>query len=208
MNELSTTNGLVQRARAGDESARNDLFDRAADRVHFYLHGRVGSRLRARMDVVDLLQDTFLRAHRVFDEFRADDDRDFVAWLCLIAENCVRDAVKHAGAAKRNPRASQRADGGTLESPGRPGANSIARLREQRTGPYTAALREEGRERLAAAIEQLDERARVAILLRFFADATVDEVAAAIETSATSTRRILADAIRETGRVLREGSHE
>ena len=119
-------------------------------------------------------------------------DRDFVAWLCRVAENCLRDAIKFAGAAKRRSGAEG------------PGSSAVTRIRDQRTGPFTAAIRREGREQLAVALEQLDDVPRRALLMRFFQDATLDEIAQTLRKSPTAVRRILSRALRDTGRQLRE----
>jgi RNA polymerase sigma factor (sigma-70 family) len=76
------------------------------------------------------------------------------------------------------------------------------------TGPATGAARREEHERLASAIEALEPEEREAILARYFADRTVDEIAASLGRSPTAVRRLLGRAVVRLGERLRPGDLE
>jgi RNA polymerase sigma-70 factor, ECF subfamily len=79
-------NGLVERARAGDQAAFAQLFERYHAPILNYLHRMVGDRALAE----DLTQDTFIKAYNALS--RTKPDLAFKAWLYRIATNT---AISH-----------------------------------------------------------------------------------------------------------------
>jgi RNA polymerase sigma-70 factor (ECF subfamily) len=79
-------NGLVERARAGDQAAFAQLFERYHAPILNYLHRMVGDRALAE----DLTQDTFIKAYNALA--RTKPDLAFKAWLYRIATNT---AISH-----------------------------------------------------------------------------------------------------------------
>lgn len=191
------TMGLLARARAGDREAYDELFARVAERVLFFLRLRLGPALGGKIEPIDLLQETYAEAHRAFANFEYAGEGSFVRWLCRIGENQIREAADHFAAAKRRP------PGEAL-----PVTQVLLRARATATGPGTAFAREESREILARAILALGEEEREAILLRFFQDRTIDEVAETLGRSPTAVRRLLGRAAASLGSLLREGGME
>ena len=195
--QTEPTVALVQRARSGDAEAYDELFVRAAERLRFYLRVRLGASLRAREDSGDLLQETFLAAHRAFAGFEHRGEGAFVRWLCRIAENCIRArADHHAADRRRSPAELERLSrvGERLEAPGE--------------GPATLADRSERHVRLTEALAELPVQEREALLLRHFEGRSIDEVADALGTSATSARRLIGRATVRLGDVLAARENE
>ncbi len=187
------TASLLQRARAGDRDAADVLFARAADRVLLYVRLRLGRALRAEVDSMDVLQETYAAAIEDLDRFEMRGDGAFPRWLCRIAENRIRGLADRRGAKKRSP------GGGRL-----PVSDVLDRVAAQGSGPATRAERIEGRERLASALDRLEDDERLAILLRHFEGRTFDAMAAALGTSASGARRILGRAMARLGSALEE----
>ncbi|MCU0863967.1 MAG: sigma-70 family RNA polymerase sigma factor [Planctomycetes bacterium] len=171
---------LLARARGGDRDAYDALFSQAADRLQIYLRVRLGPALRGHEESRDLLQETYLAAHRAFPAFEDRGEGAFVRWLCRIAENQIRARADHHHAQKRLPP-------GELERATR----VLDRLAAAATGPVTAAGRSEQRERLAVAMAALPADEREALLQRHFEGRELDEIAQLLGTSATSVRRLL-----------------
>ena len=134
---------LVARAKGGDARAFDRLFALAAPRLRLYLRARMGSALRAVAEPEDVLQETWLAAHRALGGFEDRGPGSFTRWLCRIAENVLRGLADHHGAAKRTPA------GEAL------GPEEAARWADTATGVATGAARAEERERLAVALESL-----------------------------------------------------
>ena len=192
----ASTAALLPRARGGDREALDRLFASAAGRLALYVRLRLGPRLREQVDEADVLQETFLEAQRALAAFEPPGDPAragdaFGRWICRIAENRVRGLADHHGAQKRRPPGERARLSRVLEL-----------ARASRTGPATAAAREEERERLGAAIETLPEDQREVLLARFFEDRTVDEIAARTGHGATTVRRMLGRATARLGELL------
>ena len=79
-------NGLVERARAGDQAAFAQLFEQYHAPILNYLHRMVSDRALAE----DLTQDTFIKAYNALP--RTKPDLAFKAWLYRIATNT---AISH-----------------------------------------------------------------------------------------------------------------
>tara|TARA_R110002094_G_scaffold92476_2_gene94242 strand:+ start:2473 stop:3090 length:618 start_codon:yes stop_codon:yes gene_type:complete len=182
---------LIARANQGDQDAYDQLFAQAADRLQLYLRVRLGTELRQQEETRDLLQETYLAAHKAFGGFEDRGAGSFVRWLCHIAENCIRARVDYHGAQKRQApgdleRVSQVLEGIT--------AGTI--------GPVSRAARVEQRQRLAAAMAELPRDEREAMLMRHFEGLEVDVIAVRLGTSASSVRRLIGRATLRLGTTL------
>src|SRR5689334_9596898 len=99
MQRASTTSfGLIERVRAGDQDAFTSLFDRYRRRVAVLIHYKLSDDLRgSSLEVDDLLQETFLRAFRDIEQFTYRAPGSFLRWLASIADHVVIDAVRTQG---------------------------------------------------------------------------------------------------------------
>lgn len=197
MPQSSAGPSLCAAASAGDRDALDRLFARAADRLLLFVRLRLGPALRARVDSLDVLQETFLHAHRDRAGWQAigsDPERAFVQWLCVIAQHRIHDLAAWHGAKRRDVRAEQRHVSAVL-----------AGLQRSGHGPATSLVRREERDRLAAAVEQLPDEDRDVFVLRHFAGLTLDAIADQLGRSASSVRRSLGRSTRDVGRRLGAG---
>lgn len=188
------TLGLVQRARAGDRGAYDHLFALSAERALLFIRLRLGSRLRGRLESMDVLQEAYVEAMRAFPDFEFRGDDSFSRWLCRLIENKIRGLADHFDAVKRRP-------------PGEaaPISHVLERVRAETPGPSTAFELKEDEKRLAAALERLPEEEREVLLHRFFADRSIDDIAALTSRSSSSVRRLLGRATARLGALLEEG---
>jgi RNA polymerase sigma-70 factor (ECF subfamily) len=65
----NSSTSLVQLARSGQREALDQLFAKSADRVQLYIRSRLGPKLRDEVDSLDVLQETYLKAHKHFARF-------------------------------------------------------------------------------------------------------------------------------------------
>ena len=72
---------LLVLARSGDHEAWGTLLDRYRNHLKFVARGLIGGTLRLNLDASDLVQQTFLEAHRDLAKFHGSGNPDFVAWL-------------------------------------------------------------------------------------------------------------------------------
>jgi RNA polymerase sigma-70 factor (ECF subfamily) len=179
---------LLDRARAGERDAYERLFALAADRLLLFIRLRLGAGLREKVDSLDVLQETFLEAHRALPGFEAGEDGAFARWLCRIAENRLRGLADHHGAKKR-----------TLPTDERPVSDVLA----AHAGPSTLASRKETRDRLERALGELAPDEQQALLLRYFEDRGLEEIAERLGRSPTAVRRLLGRGLAALGGRLR-----
>lgn len=174
------TENLVRLAQGGAGDAYEALFARVAERLLLYVRLRLGTRLGARVEALDVVQETYLLAHRDFERYRERPGASFSAWLYRIADNRLRDLSAHHAAAKREA-LREAAQGSAV----------LARLCAEATGPATEADRRDRADALGAALDELDELEREALLLRHFHDLTLDAIAEQLGTSEPSVRRAI-----------------
>ncbi len=119
------TQYLVTLARAGDDSALNQLCNVYGERVRRIVRLRMGKELRSRLDSMDLVQDALVNALQGLRDFTYKNEGDFLRWLSRIAQNAFRDNLDKLHAAKRDIRKEVRLDnyrpttgGGFVGAPG------------------------------------------------------------------------------------------
>src|SRR5918999_6459314 len=72
---------LLRRARAGDDVALGALLERYRPYLALLARLQIDRRLRGKADPADLVQETFLEAHRGFPRFRGETEAELAAWL-------------------------------------------------------------------------------------------------------------------------------
>ena len=194
MSELRTAD-LVRQAQGGDHEAYERLFARVSSRLVAYVRLRLGPRLRERVDVLDVVQEAYVRAHQAFADFEQRDERAFGRWLCAIADHALKDLAEHHDAQKRRP-----------PSPLIRGSAALARVRARHTNPASRCAREEHRERLLAALQDLEPEEREVLLLRYFQELSVAEVVGRVGRSRATVLRQLGRGRLKLGALLREPS--
>lgn len=181
MQPESITRVLWRQARQGDAAAYEQLFSHHVDRLLMFIRARLGTGLRGRIEPEDVLQDTYLAAHRGFAEFEYNEDGAFLRWLCRIVENRIRDWNDHFSAGKRQ----------SIEVP-----------RSAVTGPVTALARAELCQRMEQALKLLPEDQRMVLLLRYFEGMTAEEAGVQLNRTSGAVRKLTARALVELGRHL------
>src|SRR3954471_5568485 len=83
--EVALDRLLVDRFKAGDQAAFNEMVTRYWDRIFSMVH----QLLRNQQDAEEVTQDAFIRAHRGLVNFRGDSA--FSTWLYQIATNLARN---------------------------------------------------------------------------------------------------------------------
>src|ERR1044072_5276284 len=87
---------LVTRARAGDEAAFEELFNRHRRRVAL-----IGSRFfRQREQIAEIVQESFTKAYFALSDFSNRQEASFAAWIARIAFNVCYDELRRL---KRRP---------------------------------------------------------------------------------------------------------
>jgi RNA polymerase sigma-70 factor, ECF subfamily len=189
----SDTVRLVERARAGDPGALNELFARHRERLRRMVQMRLDWRLQGRVDASDVIQDAYLEAARRLDDYLRDPSMPVFLWLrFLVGERLLILHRQHLGAQMRDARREV-----SLYREALPEASSAAlaaQLLGKQTSPSEAAVRAERMLRLQEAVNRLDPLDREVLSLRHFEQLSRAETAQVlgIEESAAAKRYIRA----------------
>src|SRR5689334_8248993 len=95
MTDDTTAERLISRARAGDERALGRLLEHYRKYLRLVARSKIGLAMRIKVDPSDLVQETFLKAHRDFAGFRGRGEDELVAWLRAILTRKIADQIKH-----------------------------------------------------------------------------------------------------------------
>src|SRR4051812_21925539 len=101
---------LITRARAGDVAALGRLLDAYRNYLRLLARSLIGQALRLRLDPSDLIQETFLEAHRDFPRFAGSGEPELVAWLRRILVRNLADQVRYHRAPSRDDRLQESLD--------------------------------------------------------------------------------------------------
>jgi RNA polymerase sigma-70 factor (ECF subfamily) len=86
---------LIEQARTGDREAQERLAVEYRDRVDNYVRLRVGDHLRKRVEIGDVVQQTFANAFKSLEQFRGKDGETFLRWLRGIAEHVILELARY-----------------------------------------------------------------------------------------------------------------
>lgn len=169
MNPEASDLSLVQRAQKGEAGA----FDALVRRYQHKVVKLVMRYVRNQTEAEDIAQEAFIKAYRALPRFRGDSA--FYTWLYRIAINTAKNAL---AARARNPVQFDldRGNGDDGDAPG----DLQDRMTDTAT-PEALALTEEIRATVTAAIEQLPEDLRTAIMLRELEGLSYEEIATAMD---------------------------
>jgi RNA polymerase sigma-70 factor (ECF subfamily) len=163
---------LLGRALRGDREALGRLLDAERASLHRLAERQLEGRIAVRVDASDVIQQTFLEAHRSFPEFAGRDLRELSAWLKGILDHKVATAIRdHTLLQKRNLSRERSLDdsrgGGPLKQD----------LDAGHSSPSQKAIRGEEAERLSRALAALPADQREAVRLRHLEGLALADIA-------------------------------
>jgi RNA polymerase sigma-70 factor (ECF subfamily) len=101
----SDPEALLRLARAGSGQALGQLLELYRPYLTLLARLQIGRRLQGKVDPADLVQETFLRAHRDFAQFRGASEEALAGWLRQILAARLVDVVRHyCGTRRRDVR--------------------------------------------------------------------------------------------------------
>src|SRR4051794_28295029 len=95
---------LIGRAHAGDDAALGRLLEMYRNYLRLVARSLIGRALRLKLDLSDLVQETFLEAHRDFPGFAGASEAELTAWLRRILVRNLASQGRHHRARKRDDR--------------------------------------------------------------------------------------------------------
>jgi RNA polymerase sigma-70 factor (ECF subfamily) len=172
----SSTSPAVERAKAGDPAAFEELIDCYQRKVLSTAWRMLGNREDAR----DAAQEVFLRVHMYLSGFRSD--QDFAAWLYRIIVNVCRDHIRKQGGRHQFASFESEREAGTLEA--------LASGEDVEAN----AIKSQQRAMIAEALDTLSTKERAALVLRDLEGLSTEEVARVLGSSQTTVRTQISSA--------------
>ena len=165
MGEEGVDKALVRRVQSGEKAA----FDMLVLKYQHKLIKLISRYIRDSSEVMDVAQESFLKAYRALPNFRGDSA--FYTWLYRIAINTAKN---HLVAQSRRP------PDGDVDSTEAEQYDGDSDLKENAT-PERLLLRDEIERTVVDAIEQLPEDLRTAITLRELEGLSYEDIAIAMD---------------------------
>ncbi len=181
---------LLERIRAGDAAALNQLLQRYLPRLSRWASGRLPRWARDLSDTADLVQDTLMRTAVKLPQFEHRGDGALHAYLRSAVMNRIRDEIR---------RTRRAAPVTSLETTGH------VEIAAGDASPLEIAIGQELLERYDAAVERLDTEAREAVIARIEMGCSYAEIAEALGKNSTDAARMTVS--RALVRLAREMRH-
>lgn len=181
---------LVRRCARGEEAAYRELVGRLEKPLVAFIRRYVGEESLAE----DIFQETFVRVVRTLGTFRPE--ASLTTWIFTIARNLCLDHLK---AKKRHREVSM--DAGEAGEGDR-GIDFREALRSTGAGPGTLAEGNEDGARLRAAMAELAEPKRAALVLRVFSGLSYAEIARITDAPVGTVKFRVHDAVQELAKKL------
>ena len=148
---------------------------------------QIGRRLQGKVDAADLVQETFLQAHRDFGQFRGTSEAELIGWLRQILANSLAMCVRRYYGTRRRDLRLERQLAGELEQSSQ--ALDEGLLAKSSSPSHQAARREQA-VLLADALGELSEDYREVIILRHMEGLSFPEVARRMGRTVESVKKL------------------
>jgi RNA polymerase sigma-70 factor (ECF subfamily) len=192
---------LIERARAGDREALSALLTRHRDRLRRMVEMRLDTRLQARLDASDVVQEAFVEVVERLEEYLRDPKLPLFLWLRLVVgERLMKLHRHHLGTQMRDAGREVSLFCGAL--PAASSAALAAQLLGKHTSPTQAALRAERILRVQEALNTLDPVDREVLALRHFEELTAAETAQVLGIAESAAAKRYFRALRRLKEVL------
>jgi RNA polymerase sigma-70 factor (ECF subfamily) len=189
---------LIVEARGGDLAALGHLLELYRNYLRLVARSLIGVTLRVKLEPSDLVQETFLKAHRDFSGFRGWSEGELVVWLRHILVRSLADQVKHH---RRKGRDHQRHESLDLLLDRSDEAIRQA-IASHAPSPSEQAARREQAVLLANAVSQLPLDYREVFILRTLEHVPFEEIAVKMGRSVGAVRMLWTRALERLNKML------
>jgi RNA polymerase sigma-70 factor, ECF subfamily len=173
------TERLLEHAAAGDAVAIERLLERHRDRLRRMIALRLDARLSARVDASDVVQEALVDAAKKLADYARNRPLPFYPWLHRLAAE--RLAAVHRRHRRSSVRSVAREDADAFAVPDRSVRLMFNNLAADDTTPMAALLREERRQRVHAALQELPSIDREILIMHYLEGLSFPDVAAILD---------------------------
>lgn len=190
---------LLHQARGGDADVLGRLLELYRRYLALLARVQIGQRLQGKVDASDLVQETFLEAHRHFPRFEGHSEPQFVRWLRQILAAKLADLLRrYLGAQARDVRLEREIEDAFDRSSVLLDRGLVA----PGPSPSQQAARREQAVLLADALNELPVDYREALVLRHLEGLTFPEVARRMSRTVDSVEKLWLRALARLKQVL------
>lgn len=202
-NAPANLSNLLERALQGEEGVRGPLLENYRNYLELLARIEIGRRLQTKVDAADLVQETFLEAHRNFGLFRGKSEGEFINWLRGIMAARIATMVRHfIGTQGRNVRRER-----DLQIDFDHSARALDRgLVALQSTPSQKLERNELQVMFADTLAKLPDDYREVIVLRHFEELPVGEVAVRMNRSVDSIQKLWVRGLARLRQLMEEGT--
>lgn len=177
---------LVDLARTGDASARDQLLIKYRPYLRLLAWQRLPKFIHKRTDASDIVQQTLVDAVRGLPEFRGQTEPEFTAWMMRLLERNLLMSVRNNTLGKRDVR---------LEREWGDGSGSAVMmwhsLAADGSSPMSSVFRGEAALHLAMALEKLPPEQRTAVEMRYIGQQSLQAIADEMKRSVGSVAGLI-----------------
>ncbi len=196
--DSAATCALLEEIRRGDTRALENLLERCRPELYDFIEFHFDSRLRARVDPSDVVQETQIELVRRMDDFLANRPMPFRLWLRKKAiERLLNLRRDHLTRARRSVAREQ-------ALPDRSSLLLARPLLARGPSPSEHLQARELAERVSRAVARLSDADREVLLLRHAQDLPFEEIACLLGIESAAARQRFGRALIRLQKVLRE----
>ncbi len=192
---------LLQNAKLGSRSSFGRLLEAYENYLTLLARAQIGAHLRGKVDPGDLVQETFLEAHRQFPNFRGQSEPELLAWLRRILAGQLALAVRKFLGTKARDARLERQLALKIDNSSHALERGIA---APGSSPSHAAASREQTLLLSQALERLPDDYREIIILRHLENRPFGEAAQRMGRSEDSVQKLWVRALARLRRELGE----
>ncbi|MCA9009274.1 MAG: sigma-70 family RNA polymerase sigma factor [Planctomycetaceae bacterium] len=178
---------LLQDARQGSNCSLGQLLQAYRDYLSLLADEELGSDIKVKASVSDLVQESFLEAKRDFGQFKGTSPQDFQAWLRRLLLNNVANVIRsYRGTGKRDV---------SREVAYFDGEYRKHLFAGEQQSPSSMVVKNERFDALAAAMKRLPEHYQEIIQCRNYERLSFDDIGKRMGRSAEAARKLWARAV-------------
>ncbi len=189
---------LLTLARREDRESLGRLLEDYRNYLTLLAKLQIDRRMQGKVDAADLVQETFVEAHRGFGDFRGNSEGELMSWLRTILLSRLMTLLRRFyGTQQRDLRLERQLDAEVDQS-----SQMLLALAQSQSSPSHKAARREEALLLADAVSQLADDYREVIVLHDLQQLSLAEVARRMGRSAGSVERLWIRALAALRRLL------
>lgn len=180
---------LLRLAHGGDGKAVGMLLERFRNYLTLLARLQIDRRLQGKIDAADVVQDTFLKAHRHFGQFRGTTEAELAGWLRKILAMNLANLMRHYYRRQRRDVRLERELSVELDQSSRVLDHGLV---SRQSSPSQQASRREQAVLLADLLQRLPANYREVMILRHLEGLTFPEVAERMGKTLDSVKKLWA----------------